>query len=129
MTGGTILSATPPTLKLADGTQVQVRDQSLKDVHIRGGRGGEILYMVDGMPVTHPIYGGRSVVDLNLVDVESVELLTGGFNAEYGQAQSGVVNINTRSGGETFRGGMEYQTRTAWAGSASRRTPTTARSI
>jgi outer membrane receptor protein involved in Fe transport len=107
---GTTLSATPPTLKLADGTQVQVRDQSLKDVHIRGGRGGEILYMVDGMPVTHPIYGGRSVVDLNLVDVESVELLTGGFNAEYGQAQSGVVNINTRSGSEAFKGGMEYQT-------------------
>ena len=48
------------------------------------------------MPVTHPIYGGRSVMDLNLVDVESVELLTGAFNAEYGQAQSGVVNIITR---------------------------------
>ena len=108
--GGTVLSATPPTLTLANGTQIQVRDQSLKDIHIRGGRGGEILYMVDGMPVTHPIYGGRSVVDLNLVDVDNVELLTGGFNAEYGQAQSGVVNITTRSGGETYKGGLEYNT-------------------
>jgi len=107
---GAILSATPPTLTLANGTQIQVRDQSLKDIHIRGGRGGEILYMVDGMPVTHPIYGGRSVVDLNLVDVDNVELLTGGFNAEYGQAQSGVVNITTRSGGETYKGGLEYNT-------------------
>jgi outer membrane receptor protein involved in Fe transport len=108
--GGAILSATPPTLTLANGTQIQVRDQSLKDIHIRGGRGGEILYMVDGMPVTHPIYGGRSVVDLNLVDVDNVELLTGGFSAEYGQAQSGVVNITTRSGGEHFKGGLEYNT-------------------
>jgi outer membrane receptor for ferrienterochelin and colicin len=107
---GAIFSATPPTLTLANGTQIQVRDQSLKDIHIRGGRGGEILYMVDGMPVTHPIYGGRSVVDLNLVDVDNVELLTGGFNAEYGQAQSGVVNITTRSGGEHFKGGVEYNT-------------------
>ena len=107
---GTVLSAAPPTLRLADGTQIQVRDESLQDVHVRGGRGGEILYMVDGMPVTHPIYGGRSVMDLNLVDVESAELLTGAFNAEYGQAQSGVVNIITRSGGERFKGGVEYKT-------------------
>lgn len=108
--GGTVLSASPPTLRLSDGTQLQVRDESLQDVHIRGGRGGEILYMVDGMPVTHPIYGGRSVMDLNLVDVETVELLTGAFNAEYGQAQSGVVNIITKSGGDTYKGGLEYKT-------------------
>lgn len=107
---GTVLTAAPPTLRMADGTQLQVRDESLQDVHIRGGRGGEILYMVDGMPVTHPIYGGRSVMDLNLVDVESVELLTGAFNAEYGQAQSGVVNIITKSGGERFKGGLEFKT-------------------
>ncbi|MCC6397147.1 MAG: TonB-dependent receptor [Bacteroidetes bacterium] len=107
---GTIMTAAPPTLRLADGTQLQVRDESLQDVHIRGGRGGEILYMVDGMPVTHPIYGGRSVMNLNLVDVESVELLTGAFNAEYGQAQSGVVNIVTKSGGDSYKGGIEFKT-------------------
>ncbi len=107
---GAVLTAAPPTLRLADGTQLQVRDESLQDVHIRGGRGGEILFMVDGMPMTHPIYGGRSVMDLNLVDVESVELLTGAFNAEYGQAQSGVVNIITKSGGEHYKGGVEYKT-------------------
>ena len=66
--------------------------KALKNVHVRGGRGGEILYMVDGMPVTHPLYGGRSVLDLNVSDVSQVEILTGAFSAEYGQAQSGVVN-------------------------------------
>jgi len=108
--GGTFISSSPQTLRLADGTQLQVRDESLRDVHIRGGRGGEILYMIDGMPVTHPIYGGRDVMDLNVVDVESVELLTGAFNAEYGQAQSGVVNVVTRSGGDNYKGGIEYKT-------------------
>ncbi len=107
---GTSLTAVSTPLLLANGTQLQVRDESLQDVHIRGGRGGEILYMVDGMPMTHPIYGGRSVMDLNLSDVQSVELLTGAFNAEYGQAQSGVVNIVTRSGGERYSGGIEYKT-------------------
>lgn len=108
--GGTVLSAVPQSIKLADGTSLQVRDQSLKDINIRGGRGGEILFMVDGMPVTHPIYGGRNVLDLNLVDVQSIELLTGAFSAEYGQAQSGVVNVVTRSGGEHFQAGVEYRT-------------------
>ncbi len=107
---GTSMTAVSTPLLLANGTQLQVRDESLQDVHIRGGRGGEILYMVDGMPMTHPIYGGRSVMDLNLSDVQSVELLTGAFNAEYGQAQSGVVNIVTRSGGERYSGGIEYKT-------------------
>jgi outer membrane receptor protein involved in Fe transport len=107
---GAFLSSAPQSIRLTDGSQIQVRDESLKDIHVRGGRGGEILYMVDGMPMTHPIYGGRSVLDLNVSDVENVELITGGFNAEYGQAQSGVVNISTRSGGEKYRGGMEYKT-------------------
>lgn len=106
---GAYLSSVPQSIKLADGSNLQVRDESLKDIHVRGGRGGEILYMVDGMPMTHPIYGGRSVIDLNLSDVESVELLTGAFSAEYGQAQSGVVNINTRSGGEKIKGGTELK--------------------
>jgi len=108
--GGTVVEHAPQRLDLARGQQLQVRDESLKNVHIRGGRGGEILYMVDGTPVTHPIYGGRSVLELNTVDISQVELLTGAFSAEYGQAQSGVINITTRSGGSTLESGFEYKT-------------------
>jgi len=107
--GGTIVDVSAQTLNL-QGEQLQVRDTSVKDVHIRGGRGGEILFMVDGVPVTHPIYGGRDVLDLNVVDIQGMELLTGAFNAEYGQAQSGVVNITTRTGSDDFEGGIEYKT-------------------
>ena len=106
---GTVLGAAPQSLNLGDGQTLQVRDQSVKDVHVRGGRGGEMLFLVDGMPVTHPLYGGRSVLELNVNDVDQVELLTGAFNAEYGQAQSGVVNISTRSGSERYEGGAEYR--------------------
>ena len=109
MHGGTIVDAAPQTLTL-QGEQLQVRDNSVKNVHVRGGRGGEILFIVDGVPVTHPIYGGRDVLDLNVVDIQGMELLTGAFNAEYGQAQSGVVNITTRTGGEQFKGGVQYKT-------------------
>lgn len=108
--GGTVLTSIPQTLQLNSGEQLQLRDESVKDVHIRGGRGGEILFLIDGVPVTHPIYGGRSAFDLDVNSVDQVELLTGAFSAEYGQAQSGVVNITTRSGTDEFRGGLEYKT-------------------
>ena len=107
--GGSVINDKPVTLALDNGNQLQVRDQSIKDVHVRGGRGGEILFMVDGVPVTHPIYGGRSVLDLNVNDVSQVELITGAFNAEYGQAQSGVVNITTKSGATKHEGGIEVR--------------------
>ncbi len=106
--GGTVISTAPQLVPLGD-TQIQVRDQSVKDIHIRGGRGGEILFLVDGMPVTHPLYGGRSVLDLDVNSVQQVQLLTGAFNAEYGEAQSGVVNITTRTGSDKHIGGFEYQ--------------------
>jgi outer membrane receptor protein involved in Fe transport len=83
--GGTTISS-PQSLAMADGSKLQVRDQSVKDIHVRGGRGGEILFMIDGVPVNHPIYGGRSVLDINVEAVEQIELLTGAFSAEYGQA-------------------------------------------
>lgn len=106
---GSVVGSAPQMISLA-GEQLQVRDTSVKNVHIRGGRGGEILFMVDGVPVTHPIYGGRDVLELNVVDVQGMELLTGAFNAEYGQAQSGVINITTRTGSENYEGGIEYKT-------------------
>ncbi len=107
---GAVVDDVPQSISLDDGTQLQVRDESLKNVHIRGGRGGEILYMVDGVPVTHPIYGGRSVMELSVTDVDNMELLTGAFSAEYGQAQSGVIKIGTRSGGDEYSGGLKYKT-------------------
>ena len=106
---GVSFDQVPIRLPLDGGSQLQVQDESLKNIHIRGGRGGEILYMVDGMPVTHPIYGGREVLDLNIEEVQQMELLTGAFSAEYGQAQSGVVNITTRSGSSNFEAGAEFK--------------------
>ena len=38
------------------------------------------------------------------------ELLSGGFDAEYGNAQSGIVNIQTQEGGRKFSGLVKYMT-------------------
>ena len=42
--------------------------------------------------------------------IEEVEVITGGFNAEFGQATSGVVNVRTREGGEKYSGSVTYKT-------------------
>jgi len=70
--------------------------------HIRGGRETEVLYLIDGLPVEQAISGG---LGSNLPNTSVVDLTiqTGGFNAEYGNAMSGVVNAVTKSGGEKFQ--------------------------
>ncbi|MEM8556871.1 MAG: TonB-dependent receptor, partial [Bacteroidota bacterium] len=73
------------------------------DGHFRGGRLGEVGYWVDGMPVTDVFSGGRSVeIENNAVD--ELQVVTGAFNAEYGQAMSGIVNVVTRDGSNDFEG-------------------------
>jgi outer membrane receptor protein involved in Fe transport len=70
-----------------------------ENIHIRGGRSDEVLYLIDGVPARNPITGVASVeIDVN--QIEEVEILTGGFDAEYGNANSGVINIITKTGRE-----------------------------
>lgn len=69
--------------------------------HVRGGRKSEVLYLVDGLPIKEAIEGdiGSNLPNSAVVDMT---IQTGGFNAEYGNAMSGVVNIITREGSEKF---------------------------
>jgi len=70
-----------------------------RDLHIRGGRRSEILYLVDGMPYTEAT-GGAVGGMLPKSAILEMKILTGGFDPEYGNALSGVINIVTRRGGE-----------------------------
>ncbi|CAG1771004.1 partial Protein oar, partial [uncultured bacterium] len=79
------------------------------NLHIRGGRADEVAYLVDGMYVQDPLLGGLAT-SINNDAIQEMSLLSGTFNAEYGNALSGVVNIVTRDGGEDFRGKLEVRT-------------------
>lgn len=78
------------------------------EMHVRGGRGGEVLYMIDGMSIKDPLVGGGFGMRLGNTAIEEMAVITGGFNAEYGEAQSGVVNLVTREGGEKASGSLLY---------------------
>ncbi len=59
---------------------------------VRGGRKGEVVYAIDGVPVTD-VYDGSTVVDVNANSIQELQFISGAFNAEYGRALSGYVNI------------------------------------
>lgn len=77
------------------------------NIHIRGGRRGEVAYLIDGMEVKDPINNLRMLSIGNPAVAEMVAL-TGGFDAEYGNAQSAVVNVVTREGTRDFHGKFKY---------------------
>jgi hypothetical protein len=71
-------------------------------IHIRGGRGDEVVFMVDGMSAQDRLTGrSEASIEIANLAIEEMEILTGGWSAEYGQAMSGVVNIVTREGRKT----------------------------
>ena len=79
------------------------------NLHIRGGRGNEVAYLVDGVYVKDPLLGNIAL-EISNDAIQEMSLLSGTFNAEYGNALSGVVNIVTRDGDDTFTGQIQGRT-------------------
>mgnify|MGYP005841931507 CR=1 FL=1 len=78
-------------------------------IHIRGGRSYENAFLLDGVSVQDPLSGTGFGLQLSASAIEEVEVITGGFNAEFGQATSGVVNVRTREGSNKYSGTITYK--------------------
>jgi len=78
------------------------------ELHFRGGRGDEVLTIVNGIASRNPLRAEG--VDLGLLAVSSSEQVLGGMDAQYGNALSGVINLTTREGGDKFGGEIRYFT-------------------
>jgi len=83
--------------------------KSDNSIHIRGGRAYENAFLLDGVSVQDPLAGTGFGLQLSANSIEEVEVITGGFNAEFGQATSGVVNVKTREGGDKYSGYVSYK--------------------
>ena len=70
-------------------------------LHIRGSRGDEIGYYVEGASVRNVVTGG-SAVGLIVEALEEIQLQAGGFNAEYGGANAGIILQELRTGGSDW---------------------------
>jgi hypothetical protein len=83
-------------------------DRGIEEIHVRGGRSGEIGYTIDGMYILNPFYGSKyRGTELNLFAVEQMDQKTGVFDAEYGWAMSCMINYITRDGGDKLEGNLK----------------------
>ena len=74
-------------------------------IHIRGGRASEIIYLIDGIPVNDP-FSNEISVEVDNDAIQELQVISGTFNAEYGRAMSGVVDIVTKDGGRKLSGNI-----------------------
>ena len=72
--------------------------------HFRGGRNTEVTYLVDGIQIDEVFGGSSSMLSIEPDVIQDLEVITGTFNAEYGNAMSGVVNAVTKDGSNKFSG-------------------------
>jgi len=72
-----------------------------------GATGPENNFLIDGLNTTNPAFGLVGT-HLSLEFIAETEIITGGYNAEYGRATGGVVNVITKSGSNEFHGGAWF---------------------
>lgn len=91
----------------APGVLASVDFYGPQDLHVRGGEGYENLYLLDNIKLPYPFYFiGQSVINPEMLD--KTELLTGGFNPNYGNAMSSVFNFSTKTGNmEKYNGNID----------------------
>ncbi|MFH0990734.1 MAG: TonB-dependent receptor [bacterium] len=79
-----------------------------REGNVRGGRVTDVVYLVDGLPVQNLISGGLGA-SLPRSAITGLTIYTGGFDAEYGNALSGVVNVITKSAVDVPQFNLRYE--------------------
>lgn len=88
--------------------QVINQQAGVVDGHFRGGRLGEVAYLINGVPINNP-YTNSAALEVEKNMVSALEVISGVFNAEYGQAMSGVVNIVTKGVPRRWTGSLSAE--------------------
>jgi hypothetical protein len=85
---------------------VVVKDNN---IFIRGGRLDEVGFYLEGVSINNPMTGGRAVT-ISQDALEEIQVQAGGYTAEFGGANSGIVRQQFKSGGSQMKASVEYIT-------------------
>ncbi|HYZ87355.1 MAG TPA: TonB-dependent receptor, partial [Bryobacteraceae bacterium] len=94
-------------LALAPGVRSEIKggNAGVGGYQVDGASGSENAYIIDGVEVTDVRRGSlRPQNAIPLEFVQEVQVKSGGFEAEYGGATGGVINVATRSGSNEYHG-------------------------
>jgi len=107
-----IESETIQALPVNDINSVIGLQAGIKDgLSIRGSSSRETTFMVDGF-ITNDERSNIPYINISLGSVNAVTVQTGGFNAEYGNVRSGVINVSTKEGSkDKYAGSVALQYR------------------
>jgi len=84
-------------------------------ISIRGGRTDEAATYIDGVPVSPGYRGGNDVgslgteISVGTNALEEASVTTGSASAEFGNAQSGIISVQTKTGGSNYTGSFGYE--------------------
>ncbi len=73
------------------------------ELHVRGGRAGEVDYVLDGISLRSPM-NNKFSFDIPTSALSNATLMTGGLSIEYGNTLSGVVDLIGSEGNDEFAG-------------------------
>lgn len=76
--------------------------------NVYGSTQGENVFLIDGIDTTDPVTSTFGT-NFNFDAIQEISFKTGGFEAEYGRATGGVVNVITKSGGNDFSGTFDVR--------------------
>ena len=78
--------------------------------NVFGSTLGENSFLVDGVNTTDPVTATWNI-NMNFDTIQEISFETSGFEARYGNATGGVVNVATKSGGNAFSGSLDVRYR------------------
>jgi len=79
------------------------------DITVRGGGRGQNAFMVNGLMMVDN-RSNRPMMMVNLGAVQEINIIKGGFNAEYGNVRSGLINVITKEGSQTrYNGSLDFR--------------------
>ena len=78
-------------------------------IHIRGGRSDETLFRIESVAMKNVVTGAPVGGQLSAKAVQEITVVTGGYQADRGQAISGVVDVEMKEPGQEWRSTVEYQ--------------------
>lgn len=90
-------------------TQAGIIEDAGGALHFRGGRSDEVAYTVNGVSVNNPFTNTNSI-SIATNAIQELSVVQGTFNAEYGNALSGVVETGLKEGGEKYSGQVSFYT-------------------
>lgn len=92
-----IIALTPGVVQEADA------------IFVRGGRQDEVGFYLEGANIKNPEIGGRAVT-IPQDALEEIQVQSGGYTAEFGGANAGIIRQQLKSGSSQYNASFEYIT-------------------